>query len=63
MKLRQVFVQEITGERRDMYEDFEKGDLAFDFVAEANKFLEDGFLLAHMETLCHWQWLHICRHP
>lgn len=44
MKLRQVFVQEITGERRDIYEDFiEKGDLAFDYVAEANKFLEDGF--------------------
>ena len=41
----------------------EKGDLAFDYVAETNKFLRMAFLLAHMETLCHWQWLHIYRHP
>ena len=52
MKLRQVFVQEITGERRNMYEDFiEKGDLAFDYVAEANKFLEDGFFASSHRDL------------
>lgn len=42
MKLRQLFVQEIVGERRELYESYVvQGE--FDYLAEANKFLQDGF--------------------
>ena len=41
MKLRQVFVQEITGEHQVAYENFITTDL--DYHEEAIKFLQDGF--------------------
>lgn len=41
MKLRQAFVQEITGDHRDSYESFISGNV--DYLTEANKFLQKGY--------------------
>ena len=43
MMFRSVFVQEVTGDHRYMYESFvPQNGLEFDFVREANTFLENG---------------------
>ena len=43
VNLRQKFVEELIGERRHMYEDFIVQDESYDYIAEAKKFLQDGF--------------------
>lgn len=49
MKLRQAFVQEILGERRESYESFLTREL--DYSTEANKFLQDGFYASSIGDL------------
>lgn len=49
IKLRQAFVQEILGERRESYESFLTNDS--DYSTEANKFLQDGFYASSIGDL------------
>ena len=42
MKLRQAFVREVTGSNQHIYEEFIQ-QANFNFVIEANRFLQDGF--------------------
>ena len=48
-KLRQAFVNEILGERRDVYQNFLTSDL--DYSNEANKFLQEGFYSSSLGDL------------
>ena len=49
MKLRQAFVKEILGERRESYENFLTSDL--DYCTEASKFLQDGYYASSIGDL------------
>ena len=48
MELRRLFVQEIVGERREMYESYTIPENQVDYPSEANKFLQDGFYASYL---------------
>ena len=50
-KLRQVFVLEITGERRSVYENFIQLDERNTYLDEANKFLQNGYFASVLGDL------------